>query len=71
MSFLNFVATNVCLKNYTIILIVEQENVKFDFDLDSINVQKDTISVFFVSGITMYSTLLLLPSKHLIAYLDA
>ena len=33
MSILNFVATNVCLKNYTIILIVELEKVKFQFDL--------------------------------------
>ena len=32
MPILNFVATNVCLKNYTIILIVELEKVKFDFD---------------------------------------
>ena len=37
--------------------------------LDSVDVQKDIITVFFVSAITMYSTLVLLPSKHLIAYL--
>ena len=38
--------------------------------LDGIDVQKDIITIFFVSAITMYSTLVLLPSKHLIACLD-
>ena len=72
MPTLNFAATNVCLKNYTIIIIVELEKVKFDFDFDfgSIDVQRGIITVFFVSATTMYSTLALLPSKHLIACLD-